>query len=272
MSVRDTATATSAITEDVAWMAHFSDSDDNDNTILGTNVTLEDLLEVDEELRKEMNERRREYYSVSGTGNMATYETAISEDSGTRFWVHEMTGSKLEEQFQVWDGLVEGEREDFNKQVDETGNQPIPQPVEFEPEPEDIDWPITLQVEEDPTNIEIGEPGIVTKDPGEEAVDHEKDSTTQKGTKLPLAHPEEQGECGGKATNGEAGKGVTEVNWGIETVDKRPKETSMKELEPAQLRISRRLQGSRRDDAKSVSRRWNDTKSVPRWRTTRSLS
>ena len=31
-----------------------------------------------------------------------------------------------------------------------------------------------------------------------------------------------------------------------------------------QLRISRRLQGSCQDDAKSVSRQWNDTKSVPR--------
>ena len=37
-------------------MAHFSDSDcdDDDNTMSSTNVTLEDLLEVDEELQKEM--------------------------------------------------------------------------------------------------------------------------------------------------------------------------------------------------------------------------
>jgi len=40
-------------------MAHFSDfnSDNDDNTMLSTNMTLEDLLEVDEELQKEMNQR-----------------------------------------------------------------------------------------------------------------------------------------------------------------------------------------------------------------------
>ena len=45
--------------------------------------------------------------------------------------------------------------------------------------------------------------------------------------------PEEQG-WGGKTASSEAGEGVDEVNWGIATVDKRPKELSMKELEPAQ--------------------------------------
>jgi len=158
---------------------------------------------------------------------MATYEIAINEDLSTRFGVHEMASSKFKEQDQVWDELIEGESVEIDEQVDNEGNQPIPQPAEFEPKPKDVDWPIKPQVE-------IGEPKIVTEDPGERAVDREKDPTTQKGTKLPLVQPEEQGECGGKAASGEAGEGVIEVNWGIVTVDKRPKETSMKELEPAQ--------------------------------------
>jgi len=60
-----------------------------------------------------------------------------------------------------WDEQVEGEREDFDKEIDETGNQPIPQPSE----------PKTI---------------------------------TLKGTELPLAQPEEQGKCRGKAASGES--------------------------------------------------------------------
>ena len=139
--IKDSApAATSAITEDAAWMAHFSNSDegnDNDNNIVSsTNVTLEDLFEVDKKLWREINkgkERRREYYSVSGAGNMATREI---EDSSTNGWVHETTSSKFEEQDQIWDELVEGEREDFDEQVDEMGNQPIRQLTEPKPKPE----------------------------------------------------------------------------------------------------------------------------------------
>ena len=80
---------------------------------------------------------------------------------------------------------------------------------------------ITLQVEKDPTNIKI---------------DCEKDPMTPKGTKLPLVQPEELGECGGKATSGEVGEGVTEVDWGIATMDKCLKKMSMKELEPVSTR------------------------------------
>jgi hypothetical protein len=47
--------------------------------------------------------------------------------------------------------------------------------------------------------------------------------------KLPLAQPEEQGECRGKAASGEKGEGVDEVDWGIVTVDEHPKG-----VEPAQ--------------------------------------
>jgi len=84
------ATATSAITEDAAWMAHFSDSDldNDDNTMLSTNVTLDDLLEVDKELRNEMSrgkEPRKEYYPIQNTSNTAcTYtlhKTNGSEES-----------------------------------------------------------------------------------------------------------------------------------------------------------------------------------------------
>jgi len=98
---------------------------------------------------------------------MATYEIIIGEDSSTRFGVHEMVSSKFEEQDQVWDGRVEGESVEIDEQVNNEGNQPIPQPAKFEPKPEDVNWPITPQVEKDPTNIEIGEPGIVAEDPGE---------------------------------------------------------------------------------------------------------
>jgi len=219
------AAATTAITEDAAWMAHFSDSnlDDDDNIMSSTNVTLDDLLEVDKELRNELSRGkgpRKEYYSIQNAGNTACTYT-----------LHETNGS--EESRGLWNELVEGESVEIDERVDNEANQPIPQPAEFEPESEDVDWPITPQIDKDPTDTKIGESEIVAEDPGERAVDREKEPTTPKGTKLPLVQPEEQG-CGGKTASGEAGEGVIEVDWGIVTVDKRPKETSMKELEPAQ--------------------------------------
>jgi len=131
------ATATSAITEDAAWMAHFSDSDldDDDNIMSSTNVTLNDLLEVDKELRNEMSrgkEPRKEYYPIQNAGNTACTYT-----------LHKTNGS--EESRGLWNELVEGESVEIDEQVNNEGNQPIPQPAKFEPEPEDVDWPITVR-------------------------------------------------------------------------------------------------------------------------------
>jgi len=153
------ATATSAITKDAAWMAHFSDSDsdDNDNTMSSMNVTLDNLLEVDKELRNEMSRGkgpRKEYYPIQNTGNTACTYT-----------LHETNGS--EESRGLWDELIEGESVEINKQVDNEGNQPILQPAEFEPESEDVDWPITPQIDKDPTDTKIGKSEIVAEDPGE---------------------------------------------------------------------------------------------------------
>ena len=60
-----------------------------------------------------------------------------------------------------WDEQVEGEREDFDEEINKTGNQPIPKPSEPQ-------------------------------------------TTSLKGTELPLAQPEEQGKCRGKAASGES--------------------------------------------------------------------
>ena len=53
---------------------------------------------------------------------MAIYKITISKDSSTRFWMHKTTGLKFEEQSQVCNELVEGERDE---QVNKEGNQPI---------------------------------------------------------------------------------------------------------------------------------------------------
>jgi len=103
------ATATSAITEDAAWMAHFSDSDldDDNNTMSSTNITLDDLLEVDKELRNEMSrgkEPRKEYYPIQNAGNMACTYT-----------LHETNGS--EESRGLWNELVEGESVEIDERV-----------------------------------------------------------------------------------------------------------------------------------------------------------
>ncbi len=124
------AAATSAITEDAAWMAHFSDSDsdDNDNTMSSTNVTLDDLLEVDEELRNEMDkgeEPRKKYYPIQNAGDTAyTYtlhenptsrklDLSNPQPRNTKTWVHKTNG--LKESRGLWDELVEGEKEDLNE-------------------------------------------------------------------------------------------------------------------------------------------------------------
>jgi hypothetical protein len=110
--------ATTAIIEDAAWVAYLSD--DDDNIIASNTVTLEDFLEVEVEPRKE-------YYSIQDT------DFVSAENK-----VHEMDGSESDEESQYWwDEPVEGEREHFDEQVDETGNQPISQPAE--PEPEEVE-------------------------------------------------------------------------------------------------------------------------------------
>ena len=217
------AAATSAITEDAAWMAHFSDSDsdDNGNTMSSTNVTLNDLLEVDEELRKEMNKCRREYYSVSSTGNMATHEIPtgrkldLSNLQPRSTWVHKMNGS--EESQGHWDEQVERESIEINEQVDNEGNQPIPQPAE--PKTEEVGWTTNdSPATEAERQLEIETVGKPTMP--------QTERNDPKG--LPLAQPEEQGEYEDKAANGETGEDVVEVDWGIATVDERPKEADMK--------------------------------------------
>jgi len=84
-------------------------------------ISLDDFLGVDEELRKEtrrgQNDPQEECYSAQDT-----------DPASTRNWVYKMTSSKSEEERLDWRyELIEGEREDFNEQVDEAGNQPIPQ-------------------------------------------------------------------------------------------------------------------------------------------------
>ena len=76
---------------------------------------------------------------------------------------------------QIGNALVEGKRED-SERVDEAGNQPIPRPTEPKP-----DWPTMMQVEEHNPN-----------------------------EKLPLAQPEEQGECRGKAASSRHSEDVDE--------------------------------------------------------------
>ena len=94
---------------------------------------------------------------------------------------------------QIGNALVEGERKGFDKRVDNEGNQPIPQPA-TEP-----DWPTMTQVEEHNPN-----------------------------KKLPLAQPEEQGECRSKAASSRHGEDVDEGNetpWAfasVATKDQKP--------------------------------------------------
>jgi len=68
-----------------------------------------------------------------------------------------------------------------------------------------------LEVEQDTADIEIGESGIVTEDPNEQLIDHEKDLTTPRGIELPLAQPEAQGKNDVAAVNGENGNVQTRL-------------------------------------------------------------
>jgi hypothetical protein len=112
---------------------------------------------------------------------------------------------------------VEGERGDFDKQVDNEGNQPIP----LATEPKDGDWPIVPQVEENTRN-----------------------------EKLPLVQPEEQREWWGTTASGEnagaagSDEGVDEANEAI-----RPPTTVTNMAEDPEGR--RKVNPSTEDDAKS---------------------
>jgi hypothetical protein len=107
-----------------------------------------------------------------------------------------------------WDKPVEGEREDVDERINETGNQPIPQVAK--PEPKEVKW-----TDDDPPPIEA------------------KFEPKSKPKKLLLAQPEEQGECRGKAASNELGEGADEVDW---IVDECPKEVEPMQ-EPARRRI-----------------------------------
>ena len=54
--------------------------------------------------------------------------------------------------------------------------------------------------------------------------DEDDEDQATNGTGIPIGNaPVEQRECRGKAASGEKGEGVNEVDWGIATMDKRPK-------------------------------------------------
>jgi hypothetical protein len=116
--------ATTAMMEDVAWMAYLPDPmDDGNEPILFSDdeISLDDFLEADEEIRKEMTKGQKEPQEEC-------YSTQDTDPASTSNWVHKTTSSKPEEERLDWRyELIEGEREDFNEQVDEVGNQPIPQ-------------------------------------------------------------------------------------------------------------------------------------------------
>jgi hypothetical protein len=188
--------ATTAMIEDVAWMAYISDSEDNDDIV-----------------------------------------STVSSDEGSVDW---------------WDEQVEGEREEFDEQVDEMGNQPIPQPSE----PEAItrkgtELPLAQPEEQGKCGGKVASDESADNDEWAATVstdameDRESSYETAKGeiewpeeagagvlphTPYPNAEPaseyysdvmwnpwavdEIQGESGGggKAASGESGKGVDEVN------------------------------------------------------------
>jgi len=128
---------------------------------------------------------------------------------------------------------VEGERENLDEQVNQEDNQPLPQLDEPEPGPDEIDQPTTQHIEEDSTEVENREP-IDGNDPIPTEYDVYltlTDSFLEGGaghktavTPGTNAQPEEKGQSRGKDDSGEEGKGVDEVDWGITTVDERPKE------------------------------------------------
>jgi len=116
--------ATTALIEDMAWMAHLSDSEDNGNEPIlfsSDEISLDDFFGVDEELRKETRRGQKDPQEEC-------YSTQDTDPVSTSNLVHKTTSSKSEEERLDWRyELIEGEREDFDEQVDEAGNQPIPQ-------------------------------------------------------------------------------------------------------------------------------------------------
>ena len=90
-------------------------------------MNLNDFLEVDEELRKEMTRGQKEPQEEC-------YSAQDTDPVSTRNWVHKTTSSKpKEERLDWWDELVEGGRDNIDERVDEAGNQPIPQLGKPEP-------------------------------------------------------------------------------------------------------------------------------------------
>jgi hypothetical protein len=220
-ATKESAAKARVVEEDVAWMAlcpsdSDSDSEDGNKPILFSSdeISLDDLLEVDEELRNEMSkgEQTRKEYSIQNP-----------------------------ESLDWWDEPVEGKRDDaVNERANSEGNQPISQPAEPEIEPEevgwndkdlpateaerepkceDLAWPKTPQIGEDTAEIEISsldDPEIIAEDAGKQFGSREKDPTTPREIQLPLAQPKEQGKSRGKAASSEDGEGVDEVGWGID--------------------------------------------------------
>ena len=66
------------------------------------------------------------------------------EHADQRDWATEMT--RIADDPQIWNMPVEGKRKIIDERVDEEGNQPIPKPTRVE----NIDWPTTPQLEDDP--------------------------------------------------------------------------------------------------------------------------
>jgi len=115
-------------------MAHLSDSEDDGNELilfLSDEISLDDFFGVDEELRKEMRRGQKDPQEEC-------YSTQDTDPASTSNWAHKTTSSKSkEERLDWWYELIEGEREDFDEQVDEAGNQPIPQ--QGKPENEEVE-------------------------------------------------------------------------------------------------------------------------------------
>jgi hypothetical protein len=139
------------------------------------------------------------------------------EDRATTMIMMNGAGTK------IGNAPVEGERGSCDERVDNEGNQPIPQPAEFE----DVDWPTMPQIEDTPNE-----------------------------EKLPLAQLEEQGgtDVGKVACRG-SGEGVDEANEAIQasaTTTNNPLRRRKVNLEPETGR--RKVKSSTKDDAKSILR------------------
>jgi hypothetical protein len=165
--------------------------------------------------------------------------------------------------------LVEGKRTKLN-QADNDDNQPIPRPTDPEPNEQvvkDDNQPIsnkpttphTQHTEEDCTEVEIRKP-TDGNDPIPTKIDDyltnsfleggagHKTAVTPGTNEMPneellLVQPEEKGQSRGKDDSGEEGKGVDEVDWGIMTVDERPKEVGEVDEDRENMEETRRSTG-----------------------------